>query len=115
MHLGLDLGISMRTANRFLSVGSRPSSARSVCRDDPDQLCWIVSTACTGMRMVRAWSAIARAMARRIHHVVRGRELSCQAAAFELVDRLFIRPMLPPGIRPSRNPAVRRGSCTSGD
>jgi hypothetical protein len=29
----------------------------------------IVSTMCTGMRIVRAWSAIARVIAWRIHHV----------------------------------------------
>ena len=29
----------------------------------------IDSTMCTGMRMVRAWSAIARVIAWRIHHV----------------------------------------------
>ena len=29
----------------------------------------IVSTMCTGMRMVRAWSAMARVMAWRIHQV----------------------------------------------
>ena len=29
----------------------------------------MVSTMCTGMRMVRAWSAMARVMAWRIHHV----------------------------------------------
>ena len=29
----------------------------------------IDSTMCTGMRMVRAWSAMARVMAWRIHHV----------------------------------------------
>ena len=30
---------------------------------------FIVSTMCTGMRIVRAWSAIARVIAWRIHHV----------------------------------------------
>jgi len=29
----------------------------------------IVSTMCTGIRIVRAWSAIARVIAWRIHHV----------------------------------------------
>jgi hypothetical protein len=29
----------------------------------------MVSTMCTGMRIVRAWSAIARVIAWRIHHV----------------------------------------------
>ena len=30
---------------------------------------WIVSTMCTGRRMVRTWSAMARVMACRIHQV----------------------------------------------
>ena len=30
---------------------------------------FMLSTMCTGMRMVRAWSAMARVMAWRIHHV----------------------------------------------
>ena len=48
-------------------VGSRPSSC-SICREMRSTL-FIVSTMCTGMRMVRAWSAIARVMAWRIHQV----------------------------------------------
>jgi hypothetical protein len=38
----------------------------------------------TGMRMVRAWSAMARVMAWRIHHVAYVE--NCSAAVFELVD-----------------------------
>ncbi len=48
-------------------VGSRPRSCRS-CRWIRTSLL-IVSTMCTGIRIVRAWSAIARVMAWRIHHV----------------------------------------------
>ena len=59
-------GISMRLAISS-DVGSRPSSCTS-CRCVRISLL-IVSIMCTGMRMVRAWSAIARVMAWRIHHV----------------------------------------------
>ena len=48
-------------------VGSRPSSwtrAREVRMS-----LLMVSIMCTGMRMVRAWSAMARVMAWRIHQV----------------------------------------------
>ena len=48
-------------------VGSRPRSWRSWRWMRISLL--IVSTMCTGMRMVRAWSAMARVMAWRIHHV----------------------------------------------
>ena len=48
-------------------VGSRPRSW-SICRCTRASLL-MTSTMCTGMRMVRAWSAIARVMACRIHHV----------------------------------------------
>ena len=48
-------------------VGSRPRSWSS-CRCTRTSLL-IVSTMCTGMRIVRAWSAMARVMAWRIHHV----------------------------------------------
>ena len=48
-------------------LGSRPSSCTSRRWMRISRL--IVSTMCTGMRMVRAWSAIARLMAWRIHHV----------------------------------------------
>ena len=48
-------------------VGSRPSSCTSA-RDVRISLL-IVSIMWTGMRIVRAWSAIARVIAWRIHHV----------------------------------------------
>ena len=48
-------------------VGSRPSSCTSA-RDVRISLL-IVSIMWTGMRMVRAWSAMARVIAWRIHHV----------------------------------------------
>src|SRR5271157_2758600 len=59
-------GISMRLAISS-EVGSRPYSCTS-WRDVRMSLL-MVSIMCTGMRMVRAWSAIARVMACRIHHV----------------------------------------------
>ncbi len=48
-------------------VGSRPYSwtRRRLTRSS----LLIVSTMCTGMRMVRAWSAMARVIACRIHQV----------------------------------------------
>ena len=49
------------------TVGSRPSSCSSVRETRIRRL--IVSTMWTGMRIVRAWSAMARVMACRIHHV----------------------------------------------
>jgi len=42
---------------------------------------------CTGMRIVRAWSAIERVIAWRIHQGGVGREL-VTAPVFEFVDRL---------------------------
>ncbi len=62
----LSSGISIFSASIEAS-GSKPCSCR----------CWrlrrfillMVSIMCTGMRMVRAWSAIERVMAWRIHHV----------------------------------------------
>ena len=48
-------------------VGSRPSSC-TICREVRISLL-MVSIMCTGMRMVRAWSAMARVMACRTHHV----------------------------------------------
>src|SRR5262249_24862928 len=48
-------------------VGSRPISC-SICRLVRTILL-MVSIMCTGMRMVRAWSAIERVIACRIHHV----------------------------------------------
>ncbi|MNC46221.1 hypothetical protein D3C75_952300 [compost metagenome] len=49
------------------SVGSRPRSCSS-WRDTRTNL-FSVSTICTGIRMVRAWSAMARVIACLIHHV----------------------------------------------
>ena len=60
-------GVSSTFAAISSIVGSRPSSC-SIWREMRSTL-FIVSTMCTGMRMVRAWSAIARVMAWRIHHV----------------------------------------------
>ena len=48
-------------------VGSRPISCSSFFETLRSLL--IVSIMWTGMRMVRAWSAIARVIAWRIHHV----------------------------------------------
>ena len=48
-------------------VGSRPSSWSS--RRETRTSLLIVSTMWTGMRIVRAWSAMARVMACRIHQV----------------------------------------------
>ena len=62
----LSSGISMRTASSS-GVGSRPISC-SICREMRFSLL-MVSIMCTGMRIVRAWSAIERVMAWRIHHV----------------------------------------------
>ncbi len=62
----LSSGISMRTASSS-GVGSRPISC-SICREMRFSLL-MVSIMCTGMRMVRAWSAIERVIAWRIHHV----------------------------------------------
>ena len=62
----LSSGISIRTASSS-GVASRPNSC-SIWREMRFSLL-IVSIMCTGMRMVRAWSAIERVMAWRIHHV----------------------------------------------
>ena len=61
-----DTGSCSRLASSSL-VGSRPSSC-TICRDVRISLL-IVSIMCTGMRMVRAWSAIARVIACRTHQV----------------------------------------------
>ena len=47
---------------------------------------FIASTMCTGIRIVRAWSAIARVIARRIHQVARRREFEALGVV-ELLDR----------------------------
>src|SRR3989442_9369006 len=62
----LATGMSMRLAISS-DVGSRPSSCTSWRLVRISLL--IVSIMCTGMRMVRAWSAMARVMAWRIHQV----------------------------------------------
>ena len=59
-------GMSMRFAISS-EVGSRPSSCTRAREVRMSLL--MVSIMCTGMRMVRAWSAMARVMAWRIHHV----------------------------------------------
>ena len=62
----LSSGISMRSPSSS-GVGSRPISW-SIWREMRFSLL-IVSIICTGMRMVRAWSAMERVMACRIHQV----------------------------------------------
>ena len=59
-------GISRARATSA-TVGSRPSVTASSRRARTIRL--TCSTMCTGMRMVRAWSAMARVMACRIHQV----------------------------------------------
>src|SRR5207249_4695657 len=61
-----DTGMSIRFAISS-EVGSRPSSCTSA-RDVRISLL-MVSIMWTGIRIVRAWSAIARVIAWRIHHV----------------------------------------------
>ena len=61
-----ETGMSMRRAISS-EVGSRPSSCTSAREVRISLL--MVSIMWTGMRMVRAWSAIARVMAWRIHQV----------------------------------------------
>jgi hypothetical protein len=62
----LETGMSILRAISSL-VGSRPSSCTSARLVRMSLL--MVSIMWTGMRMVRAWSAMARVMAWRIHHV----------------------------------------------
>ena len=62
----LSSGISIFVASSS-GVGSRPISC-SIWREMRLSLL-IVSIMCTGMRIVRAWSAIERVIAWRIHHV----------------------------------------------
>jgi hypothetical protein len=61
-----ETGMSIRCAISS-EVGSRPSSCTSAREVRINLL--IVSIMWTGMRIVRAWSAIARVIAWRIHHV----------------------------------------------
>ena len=56
-----------RAAATSATVGSRPSRTPRSRRARTIRL--TCSTMCTGMRMVRAWSAMARVMAWRIHQV----------------------------------------------
>ena len=65
-------------------VGSRPSSCSS--RRETRISLLIVSTMWTGMRIVRAWSAIARVIAWRIHHVAYVENLK-PFVVVELLDR----------------------------
>jgi hypothetical protein len=62
----LSTGSSIRTLSSS-GVGSRPSicTRKRVARTS----LLIVSIMCTGIRIVRAWSAMARVMAWRIHQV----------------------------------------------
>ena len=62
----LEAGRSMRSPISS-AVGSRPSSCTSERLVRVSLL--IVSIMCTGMRIVRAWSAMARVIACRIHQV----------------------------------------------
>ncbi len=62
----LSSGISIFSA-RMPASGSKPNSCR--CWREMRFILLMVSIMCTGMRMVRAWSAIERVIAWRIHHV----------------------------------------------
>ena len=93
----LATGMSMRLAISS-EVGSRPSSCTSWRLVRISLL--MVSIMCTGMRMVRAWSAMARVMAWRIHHVAYVENL--YPRRHSNLSTAFIRPMLPSWIR-SRN------------
>ena len=62
----LSSGISIFSASVGAS-GSKPNSCR--CWREMRFILLIVSIMCTGMRIVRAWSAIERVMAWRIHQV----------------------------------------------
>src|SRR5206468_4192964 len=79
-------------------VGSRPSSCTSWREVRMSLL--IVSIMCTGMRIVRAWSAMARVMAWRIHQVAYVENL--YPRRYSNLSTAFMRPMLPSWIR-SRN------------
>ena len=60
-------GVMSSSAASSSGVGSRPRSC-SICRCTRASLL-MTSTMCTGIRMVRAWSAMARVIACRIHQV----------------------------------------------
>ena len=62
----LSSGISIFSASVGAS-GSKPNSCR--CWREMRFILLIVSIMWTGMRIVRAWSAMERVMAWRIHHV----------------------------------------------
>ena len=51
----------------LLAAGSRPYSWTN--KRETRMILLIVSVMCTGIRMVRAWSAMERVIAWRIHHV----------------------------------------------
>ena len=57
----------------------------------------IVSIMCTGMRIVRAWSAIERVMAWRIHQVAYVENL--YPRRYSYFSTAFMRPVLPSWIR----------------
>ena len=84
------------------TVGSRPSSWSRPRETRISRL--IVSTMWTGMRIVRAWSAMARVMAWRIHHVAYVENLKPFSKSNFSTAR--IRPMLPSWMR-SRNDIPR--------
>ena len=64
----------------------------------------MVSTMCTGMRIVRLWSATARVIAWRIHHVAYVQNL--KPRRYSNLSTARIRPALPSWIR-SRNDRPR--------
>ncbi len=92
-----DTGMSiLRAISSF--VGSRPSSCTSARLVRMSLL--IVSIMWTGMRIVRAWSAIARVIAWRIHHVAYVENL--YPRRHSNLSTAFMRPMFPSWMR-SRN------------
>src|SRR3982751_6362750 len=72
-------------------VGSRPFSWSSFF--DTFRSFDIVSIMCTGMRIVRAWSAIARVIAWRIHQVAY--VLNLYPRRYSYLSTARIRPVLP--------------------
>ena len=78
-----------------LLEGSLPSSCVRVRRARTTLL--IVSTICTGTRIVFAWSAIARVIAWRIHHVAYVENLN--PFSYSNLSTAFIRPIFPSWIR----------------
>src|ERR1044072_8470479 len=90
-------GISMRCAS---VCGSRACPVSCRIWREMRFILLMVSIMCTGMRMVRAWSAIERVMAWRIHHVAYVENL--EPRRYSNLSTAFMRPMLPSWIR-SRN------------